>query len=252
MQFNSETNNLDLYSDARFWCGISSSDTTTYPLADFTRNANFALDKVTALIFKSDGKWQWDDTVQTSELLDVNTALVANTQKYAVSVTWLKIGKVRVKDQQGNWITLEPADRRNLTDNQLTATAGNPKQYDILGNWLYLHPKPSYSLSGGLEIQFQRGASYFATTDTTKTPGFATHFHRLISLYAALDYCEVNSLDKRASKIRANIQTMEAELIQHYSSRDADAKVYLKIQNEDYGQIGLSDDERLSVNPDGF
>lgn len=251
MQFNSHADNADLYSDARFWCGIANTDTTSYPLVDFTRNANFALDRAVALVMKSDGKWQYDDTNNT-DLPIATTSLVASQQDYGLAVTHLKVQRVRIKDQQGNWITLDPIDRRDLTDSQLTAAAGDPKKYDKVGNSFFLHPKPSYASSSGLEVQFQRGASYFITTDTTKTPGFATHFHRLVSLYAALDYCEVNSLDKRAAKIRANIQVLEAELVTHYSSRDADAKVSLKIQNEDYGQIGLSDDGRLSINPDGF
>lgn len=236
---------MDLYSDARFWCGIANTDTTTYPLADFTRNANFALDRVSSLIMK------WDDTNNT-DLPIATTSLVASQQDYGIAVGHLKVLKVRIKDQQGNWVSLDPINRRDLTDSQLTATAGDPKRYDKVGNSLFLYPKPSYASSGGLEVQFQRGASYFATTDTTKTPGFATHFHRLVSLYAALDYCETNDFDKRAAKIRANIQTLEAELITHYSSRDLDAKISLKIQNEDYGQIGLSQDGRLSSNPDGF
>ena len=236
---------MDLYSDARFWCGIANTDTTTYPLADFTRNANFALDRVSSLIMK------WDDTNNT-DLPIATTSLVASQQDYGIAVGHLKVLKVRIKDQQGNWVSLDPINRRDLTDSQLTATAGDPKRYDKAGNSLFLYPKPSYASSGGLEVQFQRGASYFATTDTTKTPGFATHFHRLVSLYAALDYCETNDFDKRAAKIRANIQTLEAELITHYSSRDLDAKISLKIQNEDYGQIGLSQDGRLSSNPDGF
>ena len=200
---------------------------------------------------KSDNVWEWDDTNNT-DLPIATTSLVASQQDYGIAVGHLKVLKVRIKDQQGNWVSLDPINRRDLTDSQLTATAGDPKRYDKVGNSLFLYPKPSYASSGGLEVQFQRGASYFATTDTTKTPGFATHFHRLVSLYAALDYCETNDFDKRAAKIRANIQTVEAELVQHYSSRDLDAKISLKIQNEDYGQIGLSQDGRLSSNPDGF
>ena len=200
---------------------------------------------------KSDNVWEWDDTNNT-DLPIATTSLVASQQDYGIAVGHLKVLKVRIKDQQGNWVSLDPINRRDLTDSQLTATAGDPKRYDKVGNSLFLYPKPSYASSGGLEVQFQRGASYFATTDTTKTPGFATHFHRLVSLYAALDYCETNDFDKRAAKIRANIQTLEAELITHYSSRDLDAKISLKIQNEDYGQIGLSQDGRLSSNPDGF
>ena len=147
MQLSGEANNLDLYSDARFWCGIPRTDTTTYTLAEFVRNANLGLQRVISLILKADGTWQHDDTNLTTELLDVTTALVSGTQKYAIKIAWLKIAKVRIKDPAGNFVTLQSVDRRQLTDNQLRADAGDPKRYDKLGNWLYLHPKPNQILS---------------------------------------------------------------------------------------------------------
>lgn len=235
MQFSQETNGLDLVSDVYY---LSGSDSISYPIKDVTRNANLALDKILSLILRSDGKWQFDDTnLQSTELFDVSSNLVAETQKYAISVTWLKINRVRIKDSGGNWIILNPVDRRDLTDAQLTASSGTPSQYHLLGNYIYLDTTPSYSFSGGLEVQFQRGASYFAYTDTTKTPGFATQFHRLVSLYSARDYCVINSMDGRMNNIQGMINTMEAELVDFYSSRDADQKITLKTKSNDYGQI---------------
>jgi len=249
MQFNSETNNLDLYSDARFWCGLANDDTTSYPLVDFTRNANFGLDRAVALIQKSDGVWKWDDT-NSSDLPLATTSLVASQPDYSIAVTHLKIERVRAKDSAGNWITLTRVNSRDLTDTDRAAT-GTPSQYYLRGNSIFLVDAPSYASSGGLEVTFQRGASYFASTDTTKTPGFATQFHRLISLYAALDYCEANDLESRAQKVRAKIQVMEADVIDFYSSRDTDMRVSLSVQGEDYGQSALGSGGR-SQNQDGF
>lgn len=254
MQFQSETNNLDLVSDVLFWCGIDSSDTTTYPIKDITRNANLALDRVVALIQRADNVWEWDDTNNT-DLPIATTTLVAEQQDYSLSVTHLKLKEVRVKDGAGNYHVLAPITRHELSDAQLTATSGMPAYYDVLGNSLFLYPKPAataVTTSAGLELQFQRGASYFAYTDTTKTPGFATQFHRLISLYAALDYCQVNDLDKRVAKIMAVLSKMEADCIDFYSQRDADMKVSLKTQRDDYGQMSLGANGVTSNNPYGF
>lgn len=252
MQFNSETNGLDLYSDARYLCGLDeTSDTTSYPTKAFTRNANMGLDRVTYLIFKADGQWRYDDSNNSGELLDTSTNLVNGTAKYAIPVTWLKIERVRVKDSGGNWVILNPVDRRQLDDSQLTAPAGDPQGYYLIGNYIYLDKAPNYSSSGGLEVQYQRGASYFVYTDTTKTPGFASPFHRLISYYGALDYCQMNYLPERATFIQQRIGTppdlenrqpgsgMEKELVDFYSRRDGDMKITLAPQREDYGQRGL-------------
>lgn len=248
MIYNGETNNQDLYSDTRFLIGVSSTDTTTFPLVDFTRSANFALDKVVSVIFRADNRWEFDDSNST-DLPIATASLVANQQDYGIAVTHLKILKVRVKDQQGEWVSLNPINRRDLTDSQLTATAGDPVNYDIIGNSIFVYPKPSYSSTGGLELQYQRGGSYFITTDTTKTPGFASQFHRLISLYAALDYCETNTMSQRVTIIQNKITLLENELVVFYSSRDMDSKISLRPQANDYGQSALGGGAN---NPDGF
>lgn len=267
-QFNSEANGLDLYSDARYLCGIDeTSDTTTYPIKAFTRNANFGLDRINALVLKADGGWIFDDTNQSGELLDVTNNLTSGTQKLALSITWLKIAKVRIKDSAGNWITLPEMSRRQQSDAQLTSTSGTPVSYFHLGNYLYFDKAPNYSSAGGIEVQFQRGPSYFTYTDTTKAPGFASQFHRLVSLYAALDYCEITFLPERAAMIRLRIGAppdllnnqpgsgMEKELMDFYSHRDEDAKTSLTPRREDYGQMSLSPGSGswpTTPNPRGF
>lgn len=248
MQYQSETNNLDLVSDIDYWAG---TDDNSYPIKAKTRNANFALDKAVALIMKSDQKWEWDDTNNT-DLPIATTSLVANQEDYSLAITHLEIRKIRAKDSNGNWTSPEPVDRRDLTDSELNATAATPTRYFKIGNSVFLNPKPSYASSGGLEIQFQRTASYFAYTDTTKTPGFASQFHRLISLYAARDYCAVNSINNRLKVIDNEIQKMEADVIDFYSVRNRDEKQSLRTQKSDYGEIALGTQGRSVYNQDGF
>lgn len=242
MQFQSEANNLDLYSDALWLCGLSVSDTTSYPIKDFTRNANFGLDKVTAKIIKAKN-WEHDDTNNTStEILDITVALVSGTKKYAIPVTWLRIGSpVRIKTTDGIWHTIDHKERNELTDAELVET-GVPTSYEKRGNFLYLTPTPNFSQAASLEVPFQRGASYFVYTDTTKTPGFATPFHRLVSLYAAKDYCKTNGLFSRVTDINMSIKELENDLVLHYETRDDDEQPALRVESDDYGQSALTND----------
>lgn len=260
MVWNSDTNSDDLVSDITFW---TDADTVQYPLADRARNANRGLDRVTALILKSDNGWKHDDSANSSsELLDVTTNLVNGTKKYALSVTWLKIAMIRIKDANGNWTKLNEKDRTKMVDSELNATSGTPVSYYRLGNWIYLDKAPNYSSTGGLEVQYQRGPSYFVPGDTTKTPGFASTFHRLISLYSALDYCEANDLESRAAKIRNKIgyppegdrpgAGLEGELVVHYSQRNEDEQPTISFQQSDYGQSALGNNEGFSVRTNGF
>lgn len=218
---------------------------------DFTRSANQAKDRVETLILRSDTRWTWDDSNNSS--LPIGTQnLIASQEDYAVPATDLKILKVRIKDSAGNLVTLDPVNRRDLTDAQLTATAGDPKRYFKIGRSVFLNPKPSYASTAGFEVQFQRSGTAFTIADTTAVPGFDSNFHRLISLYSALDYCEANDLSKRAQKIQARIDKMEMELISFYSERDRDEKPSLSLSREDYGENALGQDGRFSSNPDGF
>jgi hypothetical protein len=245
MQFNGHTNNEDLYSDTRDWCGIEETDTTTYPLTKFTRAANKGLDKAITLIFKSDARWKWDDANNTSDLPIAYSDLEADQSDYGIAVTHLKIRRMRVTDTEGNWITIERKTRRELTDAQLNAESSTPTSYDIVGNSLIFNPAPSYSTDGaatnasGIEMQLQRGASYFDIADTTKKPGFASQFHQLVSLYAAEEYCAKNDMPKRLAVIQNAIIKMEGDVQLFYSQRDEDEQPKLSVRNEDYGISSL-------------
>jgi len=262
MQFNPTDKETSLYEDALYWSGANSNSFPVDP--DFTRAANLGLDRVHQLILRSDGRFQFDDENLSTELLDTTLTLTSGTQKYELGAAWLKIARVRVKEANGDWRTLKPVDRRSLSDSQLAAS-GTPWAYDKLGNFLYLVDTPNYTQANGIEVQYQREPDYFDPTDTTKEPGFASPFHRLISLYAALDYVESNTIPNRADVIRARIgrppspetndpgSGMEMELCNFYASRDADMPVSLSLQHEDFGGSALGDGSGQNDNlPKGF
>jgi len=226
-----------LVSDIKFWCSIPSTDTTTYPIEDLVLNANFALDRATNLILRSDARWKWDDT-NRSDLSIGTQSIVSGQQDYSITVSHLKILKLRIKDSAGNWISISPTSRNELTDAQIVAT-GTPTQYEKIGNSVFLFPTPNYSSTDGLEIQFQRGASYFTISDTTKQPGFASDFHRLVSLYASLDYLTVNGMIQRATMVQNRITAMEQELLERYSQRSGDETPRVSFSKNDYGESAL-------------
>lgn len=229
MTFNSGTNSI--VADVHYWAG---TDSATYPIADLTRNANQALSVVSSKILRNDNSWEFQDFNATGLSIGL-TDVVSGQADYTPAVTHLKILKVRIKDPQGNWITLTPVSRRQLTDSELNST-GVPSKYDKLGGSIFPYPKPNYDSEDGMEVQFQQEMEYFETTDTTKEPGFASPFHRLVSLYTALDFTEPNDLESRTQKIRGRIQAMELELERFYQDRDYDTPPNIGVAKEDYGQ----------------
>lgn len=222
MQIRNDTNKeLSLYHDYLFWiAGSRDASTTAYPFVDFVGSANFALDAVVRKIYRTDGRWQYDDLNHTDRPV-ATTDLVASQDNYTIADAHLKIARVRAKNKKGDFVTLEPKDRRDLSDGDLTLS-GEPRYYDKMGASIIPIPTPDYGSSGGLEIEFQRGSNYFDTDDTAKEPGIPSIFHRYISLLPAQDYALANKIADKLQAIQAKLTEMDADLIAFFSDRDRD------------------------------
>ena len=137
-------------------------------------------------------------------------------------------------------VSLHSPEGRRIAENQ-TSNKGTPYCYIKLGSSVFLEPKPDYSKTDGVKIFYQRNVVYFTTSDTTKQPGFNPNFHRLVSLYAARDYCAANGLSNRLPILDKEIEKYETALIDFYSSRAEDQPDRLRLRKEDYGARGLTD-----------
>jgi hypothetical protein len=215
------------------------TDSTSYPLVDKARNINAWFDRVVSLILRSDTSWEWDDVNHTDRPI-ATCNLVSAQQDYTVDgLTFLKIMRVEVQDSNGNWTQLDPITQDMEKGTALTEfekTNSVPLYYDKMGDSLDLYPAPNYSKTNALKVYYQREPSYFASNDTTKEPGFASLFHRILSYGAQLDYCMANNLNGRIGLLQPRITQIENEIIEFYTSRDRDMKVRARLQKENYGQ----------------
>jgi hypothetical protein len=220
---------------------LTNTSITSYPDANLILNVNRRLDDVVSLILESSGKWKWDDDNQTAQ---PTTAINMVDQTTAVAIpssSYLTINRVEVLDVNGNWYKILPFNEREIPYQGMTEflkTPGRPLMYEKVGGFLNLYPKPSsanVTLSAGLKIYFTRNASYFLVSDTTKVPGFAAPFHRILSLGAALDYCLANTLLLKSEFLTPLLQKMEQDLQLFYASRERDSQLSLKLRRENYG-----------------
>lgn len=250
MEYSNDATKEGIVQECDFW---ATSDATSYPIAQKTRNANNALNKVISLILGADGRWQYDDTNRT-DLPIGTTDLVANQQDYGISTDMLLITRVEIKDSNGKWQLLTPMDQNDLNNpsfNQNSSkvpggyysgglsltdfleTPGIPLYYDNIANSLFLYPKPNYNSTGGLKVYYQRVPSYFTTSDTTKKPGFAPHLNRYISLSMAYDYAFAKGLDKQAS-LKQEMFSFEQAIKDFYEYKPKYEQVILKPHMENY------------------
>lgn len=182
------------------------SDDTNFTFDEFVRFLNVALNRLQAVIMRHDQDWKYRDrNAAPGSLIDATTDLVANQSAYPIALHWLKIARVRVKDEQGNYHTIHNVDRYDVADWQF----GNPciRGYYLLGNTLYLVGTPTYGYAAGIEVQYQQGATHFTPADAAKTVGFDPTFEEAAALMPALDYLDINGPEEQAVKVRTRIGT---------------------------------------------
>ena len=238
MQFSDTTNYTGLIQDIDFLLfGDGTTFNEAYSLYDRTRNINLAYDKITALLFRADPNFLWDDTTN-SDYPIATTALVSNQANYSLPDSSLVIHQVRVKDTNGDFTTLDPIQRREASDSDLNET-GTPTSYYKIGKQIFLVPTPDYGVSNGIEFYFQRGANHFTSTDTTETAGFASIFHEYLSISAALRYAVANGMATKITVLRDMLQNITNNIEEYYRRRSPDRKPSLQLKKRDITQYGL-------------
>lgn len=223
MVFSDTTNKQGIVEDITFLLGI---DINGYPLADRTRNVNERFRVVWQMIFESYGGWRYmDDNVSdaTSGVPYADQTLTSGTGLYSLPSGSLTIDSVQIKTSSGGtWNRLRPVSDeeflRRGADGAFSSD-GTPWGYMLQGDILRLLPTPNYTLASAMRIYFNQGISTFVATDTTKTPGFASPFHRMLSVGAALDYAIARGLGEKKAELKNLWDDYEARLKAFYSKR---------------------------------
>ncbi len=229
MQFNPTDKSDSIVADIDFLLfGDSSVLNTSYSLVDRTRNVNISYDEVVAVLFRADPNFMWDDTTNTDFPI-AKLALEANRDDYVLPDASLVFNRVRVKDPNGTYVTLSPKLRREFSDSELDAT-GTPSGYYKIDNAVILVPTPDYGATLGVEIEFQRGANHFVSTDTTKKPGFAAQFHQFLSVSASLRYAVANGMKEKMSTLSSLKAGIIKDIQEHYQLRSPDERPRLKLR----------------------
>jgi len=218
---STENKHESLYHDALGFVGIL--DTSQFPITEFIRNANVWYRKGSIWINEAVGTWPWDDSNWTT-LMETTSDLTAGTQYYTVPSGTRKIDRIEVLDSNSDYKLLKPLDKSqiNVAMSEFYKTDGMPKYYDLEGSKIFLYPTPaaaSVTTTKGLKCFIIRDISPFGVTDTSTEPGFDNHFHRIVSLGAAYDYCVSNGIDDRKKGIRDEITELHKEINEHYGSR---------------------------------
>jgi len=231
MQFNPSDKSISIVGDIDFLLfGDSLTLNEDYSLIDRTRNVNIAWDEVVAELYKADPNHKWDDSNNVNFPI-ATTALTDGLDHYTMLDSSLVVYRVRMKDNNGAWVTLTPKIRSELTDTELNAT-GTPTQYFKLAGAIFPLPVPNYGVAAGVELTFQRGGNHFATDDEDSTPGFNSQFHQILSIKAAKRYALANGMTKKVSVLSAMETEISQKMLEHYQLRSPDEKPRFKLKRK--------------------
>jgi len=243
MQFNATATGsaAGLIQDCENLLGMAATEISsdTASMKRFTKDINVYYRRVNSWIWDATGTWEYDDSNFT-DLPISTTTIVDEQQDYEIPSTAQKIDRIEVLDISGNYSLLKPFDKSQIKTSSMSEfmeTAGMPVYYDMVGNSIFLYPKPSttyVTASKGLKIYYSRDIDAFIYTDTTTSPGFVVNFHRLLSLGASYDYCISYEIGVKANFLKGQINEIVEELKKFYSLRHRDLKVRIKPKKQNY------------------
>ncbi len=234
MKFNPTDKADSICADIDFLLfGDGSTLNSDYSLADRTRNVNIALDEVVSELFKADPNFMWDDTTNA----DFPIATVTTGEDHVtLPDESLVIHRVRIRNSNGDIVTLIPTTRRELDDSELNST-GIPDRYYKIDNGIFPIPSPASSFE--YELEFQRGANHFVTTDTDKKPGFNSQFHQYLSIGASLRYALANGMREKSNYLQLEKERIRGLIQEHYARRSPDERPKIKLKKPSINNYGL-------------
>lgn len=237
LQFSDSVNKTGLY---ELFQDLTKTNTTSYPIAKFTRDANNAFAEFIMLAIMAAQKWEFDDTNQTDyPIATMNITSGQGDYPFTTDNSTtpnqiLDISRIELSDANGNWKVLEPFDQMDESQalTQLAKTTGIPRRYGKLANGIWLDPIPNFTLANAMKIYFGRTGVYFLSTDTTKKAGIPDHFHEYLAYRPAALYCEANLPSLAAGYFNFVNDIEQVKIPKWYFFRNKDERKNMKVKTE--------------------
>lgn len=194
---------------------------------------NNTVSRLWGLIFQAYGGWVYDDSNQT-DLPQAYTNLVADQRRYSLPSYALSVLRVDVTDASGLVRRLEPLPQERITQTGVAdflPDSGPPMYYRLMDSELELFPASKVAVTDGLEIFFERDSVQFVSSDTTKTPGFASPFHYLVPIGASIDHLRSKQATSAVLKeLKEDMKEGETKLVAYYNKRWRDLRPKIATQ----------------------
>lgn len=225
LQFNDTTNKLGVIQSCEAICNLGDAGITgdTQLLKEFTRYINKAGSSIWTWIFSSYGGAQYDDAGQ-GDLPSATDELTINKTKYALPSGAITIRGVEVKNQGGVWEQLLPINDEQIQQmssiGEFMKTSGQPRFYKWVGETIFSLPASNYTQAASWKVFFDRGSVAFASSDTTKTPGFSSEFHDALPIGASIEWYKIHKPDSNTlQELKVEWKEWENKIRDFYMTR---------------------------------
>jgi len=238
MVFNDTTNASGIIQTIEYLCDFSpatiSGDATK--LKQFTASINQAQHNVRHLIFLTTGNWEYDGGNHI-DLPSATTSLDAGVKRYLMPPDALTMQRLEIKDINGNLSRLKPISKELIKGSldEFMKEPGTPTYYRLVDNTIELFPAPNYTQADSLKMYFDRADTDFLTSDTIKTPGFASLYHKIIPIKASIEWFKIKQPQSQTLAILLQDELkLQKEIVEFYSRRFKDYKPRISRQVENY------------------
>ena len=219
---------------------LTNTNSTSFTDANLLILVNNSYERIVGklIVATSGGQWPFGDSNYTA-FPDYITDLVNSQAEYDLDAiftdTPLNIMGVEILDDSGNYqparpITLRKIREMGFSQSQYFEDDGFPLEYEKRENILVLYPAPdngvTVTLTNGLKIFYLRTADVYTSAEVstgTKTPGFPSPWHDIISYESAYNYAIANGLPN-ANFLKAEVDRKEKELLAFISERNQDER----------------------------
>lgn len=214
----------NLRSDARFLV-FGNSTNTDYGDTDLDRNINRWYNTVLGWVLSSNGEWQVNGDIATTDI-------VVNQREYVLPTDCLKVNKIFIKPTStSEYLEAYQRDLSAIHEDNDTYKPF-PPEFDLLDNSIFIYIDSDITaVTDGIKLVYQTDLTELTATDA---PNLAEPFKRLLSLGAALDYCIANEMGGKAKNLKVMIDETKKELLDFYATRSTAKPVVITPINHNY------------------
>ncbi len=224
----------NLISQTRYFA-TGDSSSSDYSDTDVKRQINSAYNQLIVLAFSESGEWQFRGNNKQA------TSITAATRSYTLPTSYLRISRVEIKYSSGEYRRAEAIDYKTIERTGLDNYITSIPQYDLKGGYLEIFVSVKTAdisaVTDGILIYYENEITELSDGDSK--PDIPEPFSRLMALMAAYDYCIVEDINNRGTKLKQEIIIEEQKFREFIANRNEGKRLRIKFKEEDYGQTGL-------------